>query len=120
MTVFDEIRERMSRHTGYPGADTWITKDGRSIKIIDLDDDHLVNCLRMLRRKAVEICKVSRSLTEDHWIMVARGEFAKKKKSRNPKWCPQFRVLEREAKIRGIPWQTIPDGAKVTRTAGFH
>jgi hypothetical protein len=32
---------------------TWKTKDGRVIRIVDLETNHLCNILRMFRRKAV-------------------------------------------------------------------
>ena len=36
----------------------WKTKDGRKIPIKDLDDEHLVNIIRMLRRKKSEFLSI--------------------------------------------------------------
>lgn len=30
----------------------WVTQDGREINIVDLEDSHLINIMRMLRRRA--------------------------------------------------------------------
>lgn len=31
---------------------TWKTRDGRVLRIVDMEDDHLVNAIRMLEREA--------------------------------------------------------------------
>ena len=33
--------------------DTWITKEGEMIRIQDMDDKHLINAIKYLKRKAV-------------------------------------------------------------------
>lgn len=33
--------------------DTWTGKDGREIKVSQMTDEHIVNCLELMRRKAI-------------------------------------------------------------------
>lgn len=41
-----------------PDATHWVTKDGERLTITEMDDDHLRNTIRMLRRKA-DVMKLS-------------------------------------------------------------
>lgn len=37
----------------------WTTKDGRILRIVDMEDKHLVNAIKYLRKKAaIQICKI--------------------------------------------------------------
>lgn len=33
----------------------WMTKEGREVKVSEMDDRHLLNCIRLLERRAGEI-----------------------------------------------------------------
>jgi hypothetical protein len=118
MTVYDDIHSRMNKILyNSSSVHVWVTEDGREIQIKDLTDDHLVNILKMLKRKAKAISK-THVLADAPWEDLAKGVFGNA--LMNPKWAPQFIALENEAKSRNIDWQNIPDGAKVSRTAGMH
>jgi len=44
----------MCEEAGKPEMDdhTWVTKEGQEVKVADMGDSHLINTVRMLRRKA--------------------------------------------------------------------
>lgn len=53
----------------------WQTKDGRVVKIADMDDEHLVNSIRLLKR-VVRKMRFSRDLAGWHVLNFAQGEMA--------------------------------------------
>ena len=53
----------------------WQTKDGRVVKIIDMDDGHLVNSIRLLKR-VVRGMRFSRDLAGWHVLNFVQGEMA--------------------------------------------
>jgi hypothetical protein len=47
----------MCDEAGKPEMDewTWVTREGREIKVADMDDIHLLNTVRMLQRRDVTL-----------------------------------------------------------------
>ncbi len=58
-----------------PGSEYWQTKDGRIIKIVDMDDEHLVNSIRFLK-KVVRDMRFSRDLAGWCALNFVQGEMA--------------------------------------------
>jgi hypothetical protein len=93
---------------------TWKTKDGRVVRIVDLETNHLCNILRLFRRRAVSKY-FRRELGEKSFERIV-------KKLRDPKFQvtrswrnyvadkSKFMQLEREAKNRGIDWENWRNG----------
>lgn len=85
----------------------WTTKDGRKIKVGDMEDGHLVNTIRMLRRKYVTVdeflsaCAYASSpMAGDMASMAVEQEIATM--SIMP-WI--FDDLVAEAARRGLAWE---------------
>lgn len=93
----------------------WITRDGRRIPIYQLEDAHLTNILRMLR-KGAEGERLRRN-----WIYlsadVPHGDAAslafedEQREVFDSEWrayvTPIFEMLERDCKRRGIEWNDM-------------
>lgn len=60
-----------------PGSGCWQTKDGRVLKITDMADEHLVNCIRLLKR-VVRKMRFSRYLAGLSALNFVHGEMAEK------------------------------------------
>jgi len=48
-----ELEQHMNPDKYYLQLDTdpeWTTNDGRKIKVSDMDDDHIINCIKFVRR----------------------------------------------------------------------
>lgn len=58
-----------------PGSGYWQTKDGRVVKITDMDDEHLVNSIRLLKR-VVRKMRFSRDLAGWSALNFVQGEMA--------------------------------------------
>ncbi len=58
-----------------PGSEYWQTKDGRIIKIVDMDDEHLVNSIRFLKN-VVEKMRFSREIAGWSALNFVQGEMA--------------------------------------------
>lgn len=73
----------------------WRNKKGEKTEIKDLEDNHLVNILRMIKRKAV---KMAQSVGGKHWrdYTTAGGN-------------RRFYFLEKEVKDRGLVWDPEED-----------
>ena len=56
-----------SVHGRQPTATVWITRESKAIKVCDLDNEHLLNIVRMLRRwaKKVEAKEIERAAVAD-------------------------------------------------------
>lgn len=53
----------------------WQTKNGRIIKIVDMDDGHLINSIRLFKR-VVRKMRFSRDLAGLSMLNIVRGEMA--------------------------------------------
>jgi hypothetical protein len=74
----------------------WRTKDGRKVEIKELEDNHLINILRMLKRKVVEAAK-------QH----GRPDVAKNWRSyASTAGDQRLRFLEEEVRRRGLVWDS--------------
>ena len=71
---------------------TWKTREGKIIPIVDLQDDHLLNCISMLERKAIK-------LVEGMFKYTPTGREARRATVRV--W-PILKELEKEAKYRNL------------------
>lgn len=71
----------------------WKTKDGRTLRIVDMPDDHLLNAERFLRRRASEIRAEGFFVTGSHASLL--------------------NALAKEARQRGLPPRNTasPEGA---------
>jgi len=58
-----------------PGSGYWQAKDGRVLKIADMDDEHLVNSIRLLKR-VVRRMRFSRDLAGWSALNFVNGEMA--------------------------------------------
>lgn len=58
-----------------PGSGHWQTKDGIIVKITDMDDEHLVNSIRLLKR-VVRRMRFSRDLAGWSVLNFVQGEMA--------------------------------------------
>lgn len=80
------------RHQESPCADenTWVTKDGREIKIVDMEDSHLLNTIKYLKRTGRHLVRFGTygSLAEDMYY------------DEDP--SPVYLSLKAEAKRRGL------------------
>ena len=70
--------------------ETWRTKDGKEILICEMDDNHLINTLRMLKRNA---CNLVVSGHVEDWRDLLPGRGSKRA------W-----YMEEECAFRGICW----------------
>ena len=72
--------------------DLWKTKDGRSVQICAMSDEHLVNTLRMLKRGAIKVAAEKKRVTgkKVHWRKIIK---------------PIFEKMDIEAERRGIVWE---------------
>lgn len=89
---------------------TWTTKDGRVLLIRDMEDQHVVNTIKFLRRRGY--CSLAQfdsahaalcSLQGDMSTYVAEGEFADMKPTA---WLD---ALTEEADRRGLDYRSAED-----------
>ncbi len=95
------------------GSGCWQTKDGRVLKITDMDDEHLVNSIRLLKR-VVRGMRFSRDLAGWSVLNFVHGEMAQyaiesdlelDARLNDEEWLERHTVYEEligEAKRRGI------------------
>jgi len=99
------------------GNEFWVTKEKKRLRIRDIDDGHLVNILRFLRRRC-EAIRTHRSLQMlegpgprgDAACMAFDAELDHMESRSWRQFLPkdrrdQVRNLEREAAKRGLKWQ---------------
>lgn len=91
----------------------WQTKDGRIIKIADMDDEHLINSIRLLKR-VVRNMRLSRDLAGLSVLNFVQGEMAQytietdlelDARLSDEEWLDvhtPYKELVGEAKTRGI------------------
>jgi hypothetical protein len=85
-------------------SDVWITKDGRRIPVKEMSDEHIVNTIRMLRRKGgvtvdefLGMCVAVASVNGEMAQYAAEGEIADARVL-----PPVFDALLDEASARGL------------------
>ena len=71
----------------------WETKDGRVLRLVDMDDAHLVNTIRMLERKAHDDHAAACTHVSDPDDIVPEEEWMEH---------PALRVMRDVARSRGI------------------
>ena len=60
-TVSQYVRRYQARH----GQPMWITRDGRVLRLSEMDPSHLRNTMRLLNRRIDDACRVSRYTKSD-------------------------------------------------------
>jgi hypothetical protein len=85
---------------------TWKTRDGRVIPIHEMDDVHLVNTLRMLRRKCMTTDEILACLSYASTTGGEMASYAAEQEAMHAVVMPSvFDDLVAEADRRGIDWR---------------
>lgn len=96
MGLLDQLKDELDRIICGNSPHIWTTKDGKRIPIEKMTNNHLRNTLRMLMRKAQQVCMKTKSMNPaTDWRKVAM----------HPKMHGgKFKNLEEEANKRGLDW----------------
>jgi hypothetical protein len=102
----------MKKAKGGPGI--WVTKDGREVPIKEMEDEHLLNTIRMLRRKGVvstdvfDSCAAYAFSNNNMAAMAAEQELSRM--YLNPRFDELLEELGRRGLAEKDPWNVEEKG----------
>lgn len=99
---------RRAELTSYGRGPTWTTRDGRVLRTVEMEDSHLLNTIRFLRRKCITIDELF-----SMWRYVGTAPdgaaLAVEQELEHAQIMPAiWDDLVGEAKRRGLAWEAMP------------